>query len=57
MWAKWAAMNPMPPREGISRTTRLLAAVIIAIVALGITWMADRWLRPGEGPTIPLLPR
>jgi len=50
-------MSPRPPTEGLSRATRLLAAVIIAIVALGITWMADRRLHSRPGPTIPLLPR
>ncbi len=46
-------MTSKPPSERISRTTRLFAAVIIAIVALGITWMADRRLNHEPDLTIP----
>ena len=39
-----SVMITRPPTEPLSRRTRLLAAVIIAIAALGITWLALLWL-------------
>lgn len=39
-------MTATPPTEGVSRSTRLVAAVVIALVALGITWLADCWIAP-----------
>ncbi len=50
-------MSHRPPTEGLSRATRLLAAVVIAIAALGITWMANRCMGSPPEPTIPLPPR
>ena len=42
-------MTSTPPTARLSRLTRLLAAVIIALTAFGITWLADRWLQhPAE---------
>jgi hypothetical protein len=40
-------MTSRPPTEPLSRATRLIAAAVIAIAALGITFIADRWLRHG----------
>jgi hypothetical protein len=37
-------MASTPPTQPLSRTTRLLAALIIALAAFGITWLAVRWL-------------
>jgi hypothetical protein len=49
MRAKYVAMTSRPPTERLSRPTRLLAAVLIALAAFGITCLADRWLqRPPE---------
>jgi hypothetical protein len=50
-------MTSRPPTEPLTRATRLLAAVIIALAALGITCMADRWLRHQADLTIPISPR
>jgi len=50
-------MTSRPPTEPLTRTTRLLAAVIIAIGALGITFLADRWLHHGPEFKLPLPPR
>jgi hypothetical protein len=41
---KMAGMTSKPPTEPLSRTTRLIAAVLIALVALGITSLVARWL-------------
>jgi hypothetical protein len=51
---KMARMNHRPPTTGLSRATRLLAAIIIAITALGITWMAEQRLSPGPETSMPL---
>jgi hypothetical protein len=49
-------MTSRPPTEPLSRATRLLAAAIIAIAALGITFMADRWLQHGPERASPQPP-
>jgi hypothetical protein len=45
-------MTATPPTQPLSATTRLLAAVIIALVALGITCLADRWIPTNSGMVI-----
>lgn len=45
-------MPTTPPTEPLSHVTRLLAAVIIALVALGITWLADHWLQEDPGVVV-----
>jgi hypothetical protein len=49
-------MTATPPTQPLSATTRLLAAVIIALAALGITCLADRWIQDDSGVIIVPLP-
>lgn len=50
-----AAEAPQSPLVRLSRQVRLAAAAVIALVALGITWAAIRWLP--HGVTAAALPR
>jgi hypothetical protein len=42
-------MTSKPPTEPLSPATRLIAAVVIALVALGITSLVSRWLMHSSG--------
>jgi hypothetical protein len=46
-------MTSLPPTQPVSQATRVLAAVIIALAALGITWLAHRWIRQSPAVLVP----